>query len=46
MNKIKIPWGEKVWYCIWCVLTLGLWYTVKCTIKIAIAECENSKEIK
>lgn len=43
--KIKVSWAEKGWYVIWCLLSLGMIYLLKCIIKIAIAECENSKNV-
>jgi hypothetical protein len=44
--KLKVRWEEKSAYCLYCLLTFGMFYILKCTIKIALAELENSKESK
>ncbi len=43
---MKVPITEKFFYVIWCILSLGFIWIMKIIIKMAIAECENSKVVK
>ena len=46
MSKLKVPFGDRFFYLIGCLLTSGLLFFIKAVILNAMIEYENLKEKK